>query len=468
MGATARKGGCRLNATHSAARALRWVSLLLPGLLGACSNCKGGGDRSVGVIKHVEIVPPVIYAATGAKVRLEAIGRSSTQAPVPGKHAVTWSGSAFFQGATDNPTLVHANTAGDHPIAVQMASISQSARLIVSAPGTGTADKITLAHTNNDPVSVVLLDAQDVTTSACHHDKTLGIAGLARLDVNLKAGCGNTLAVLAEGRAARYECQTGDAAGCGSDPASRWTTGYDNVELAPLTDPLTVDVVVWYRVAVDIQTARKDAQNDLAYANSVFSSQRVGMKFNLSSDSEDGQVLNFVAATGADRCAGADTQLGITPVPGALNVVYVEQVHIGIHTDVRGLMCDRTDGAPRLIIISRTEMAPATPAHELAHVMGLMERAFTELAAHTTGLPGFNATNLMWAAEDAAFGLDRDHLTVGQALRMNIDDRSWVNLERTGAFSPLGRIRKGDTEHCQGTRNTNKPCPVLHLELGTS
>jgi hypothetical protein len=96
-----------------------------------------------------------------------------------------------------------------------------------------------------------------------------------------------------------------------------------------------------------------------------------------------------------------------------------------------------------------------------------MSRAFDDWrGGHTYDLDGFDQTNLMWNEVNATIGLERDHLSVGQVLRMNVDDRSWVNVMRVKGGTTLGRIRTGDTERCQSERDTTTPCPRLRQEVG--
>ena len=181
----------------------------------------------------------------------------------------------------------------------------------------------------------------------------------------------------------------------------------------------------------------------------------------------DGSIRDYVANTAtADPCFGAADQLGINPVSGTINIVYVEHIKFGDDEGVRGLACAGTDGQNRILIMSRFRMLPSTLAHELAHLMGLTQATLSDdwRGGHTTFLDTFDPTNLMWSQENATVGLPRDNLSLGQVFRMNVDKRSWVNVERNGATPP--RIRPGETLLCQSSRDTQEPCPKLALDVG--
>ena len=67
---------------------------------------------------------------------------------------------------------------------------------------------------------------------------------------------------------------------------------------------------------------------------------------------------------------------------------------------------------------------------------------------------GFDETNVMWPQWAASFPEERDHFTLGQVYRMNIDSHSW----RVIKHDPPGVM-------CQRSPDGDDPCPWLRQEL---
>ena len=118
-------------------------------------------------------------------------------------------------------------------------------------------------------------------------------------------------------------------------------------------------------------------------------------------------------------------------LPGQLNVYYLP-------VPGTGMMCEDD---PNVIFIGLNRK-PETLAHEGGHSL-----AMVGAGAHTNGWAGFDAHNLMWVDE-----LDvRDHVSLGQAFRMNVDSASALNAN--GA-------RVGPTRLCP-TDKISADCPAL-------
>ena len=90
--------------------------------------------------------------------------------------------------------------------------------------------------------------------------------------------------------------------------------------------------------------------------------------------------------------------IGFSAVSGVVNVVYVDEILFGADAGVRGLACERSDGGPRIVVVSWARMVPSTLAHELAHLMGHMKSFYDPLdwrGGHTSFLSTFDETNLV-------------------------------------------------------------------------
>lgn len=430
------------------------------------------------LVATVEIVPAIIHATPNAMFEVVAIARTADRIPLVDPGPVTWSGATF-----DDPsamrTVVKLPAAGPITLTATIASKSATAAVII-APAAPNEDNVTLPHVASGPVEAVLIDANQRETSAfsasptltCRDDLLYRVVGLAVLGRNLTIGCSNTLAVFAVGHAVRFECQLNVATpnpNCKTNIKNLWSDNVDPVSRTTLPPPLNIDLVVWLRANVTDAEGNLEATTDANYATDIYRQRRAGMVFNIRSDvGGSGGFSGAYDATDSDeQCTGAETQLGFTPVSAAINVVYVDEILYGEDASVRGLMCDRPNSAAPILIVSWKRKVPSTLAHEIAHLMGLMSRIFNAdwRGGHTTFLTTFDETNLMWAQENAAVGLERDHLSLGQVFRLHADERSWINVPGSGGAGL--RIRTGDKQVCQAERHTSTPCPQLHEDLRT-
>ena len=411
------------------------------------------------LVASVEIVPPVVHAEVGSAFELLAIARAADNSPLVNPGPYSWSSAnTELSSKTENKTVVSGFSAGTHRIELTVGGKTASMELRV-APAAVSGDRVRMPHTNGNPVAVVLIDATDNGSKECYHDLIYRVSATALLNENLTTddACVDRMTAFDINRGVRF------------DLAQLWTPNSDDKGPA-LPEPLVVDVVAWYRVSESGFDPVAAAKAEVAYTNSIYAARRAGMVFQIVADQGgvDGSTRDFIVnTTDPDPCSGAATQLGIDPIrPGTLNIVYVKHIMFGEDAGVRGLACAGTDGQPRILIISRLRMLPSTLAHELAHLMGLSSATFSDWrGGHTTFLDTFDPTNLMWSQENATVGLPRDNLSLGQVFRMNVDKRSWVNVEQSGVTPPK-RIRIGDTLLCQSSRDTQEPCPKLALDVG--
>jgi hypothetical protein len=421
-------------------------------------------------VARVVIRPATIHATSGASFEMEAIASDVTGTPIGDPGAIQWTGSVTFSNATANPTIVTTGATGPQSVTATIGGVSGTATVHV-APSTPSSDRLTLPHVPGAPISAVLIDANEFSTTSSntsatctHDDLQFGIAGTGSLGRNLTKGCVSKLAVFAPGQAVRFECHR-DAShpNCAQSLLNLWSNGRDDVARTALP-PLTVELVMWFRVSAetaDVEFVAKVAAN---YATAIYSDERAAMTFDIatSAGGANGSVRVLAPPEGAlDPCVGVESALDFTPVKGRVNVVYAEDIQL--NDGPRAITCDRTAGEPPIVVIRYGAEAPTTLAHELGHVMGLVRNAFDDWrGGHTWQLPGFDETNLMWSETNATVGLERDRISLGQAFRMHVDTRSWVNTIPDGSTVS---IRKGDTETCQTSRDTSTPCPVLRTNL---
>jgi hypothetical protein len=441
----------------------------------------GAGDEGrLAAVATVEIVPPIIHTTPNVQLQVAAIARNAEGTPMADPGAINWSGGGVtFSSNHTNPTTVTAAASGQKSISATIGGKTGTATLVVGPAIQTGDDRITIPHVDAGPVEAVLIDANDAgdavgAANKCTRDDLLyRLAGSATLGRNLTNGCMNKLAVFAPGKALRFECQSGAGLpNCSADLTRLWSTGPDAV-VRNLLSPVPVALVVWSRVSAPLPDAELEAKGDANYATSIYADQRAAMAFNITPNvgGADGSVKYFVApANTNDPCSGVEQSLGLVAVAGSVNVVYVEDIIFGGASGPRGLTCERPIGRPPIIVMSYLRKAPTTLAHELAHAMGLMPSFFNDWhGGHTWGVPGFDITNLMWTEENGT-ALPRDQISLGQAFRMHVDARSWVNVQRDapigGAAAKLPSIRTGDTETCQPERTTTIPCPMLRQKVG--
>lgn len=430
------------------------------------------------LVKTVEIVPAIIHATAGSLFEVVAIARTADGVPLVNPGPVAWTGASFSDPSALR-TVVTLPAAGPITLTATIASKPATATVII-APGTPNEDNVALPHVAAGPVEAVLIDANQRETSAfsasptltCRDDLLYRVAGLAVLGRNLTIGCSNSLAVFAVGHAVRFECQqnvTTPNLNCTTNIKNLWSDNVDPVSRTTLPPPLNVDLVVWLRANVTDDEGNLEATTDANYATDIYEKRRAGMVFSIRTDAGgSGGFSGAFDATDADaQCTGAETQLGFNPVSAAINVVYVDEILYGEDASVRGIMCDRENSAAPILIVSWKRKVPSTLAHEIAHLMGLMSRILNAdwRGGHTTFLSTFDETNLMWAQENAAVGLERDHLSLGQVFRLHADERSWINVP--GSRAAGLSIRMGDKQVCQAERHTSTPCPQLHQDLRT-
>lgn len=186
--------------------------------------------------------------------------------------------------------------------------------------------------------------------------------------------------------------------------------------------------------------ANAAATNDLANADLLYNDNNAGITFNGTIQDVSGNANDVNTITRNARCSAAnlaDLQGSAFYNGNALNVYYVN-----------GAFTAANCVNDRLVVFVGNNANAASLAHEFGHSFSLF--GTTATGGHTNGLPGFGTDNIMNGGGPAT----RDHFSVGQVFRFNINITSSLNT--TGARTDL-------TRNCPAlTVNIN--CPPLELD----
>jgi hypothetical protein len=245
-------------------------------------------------------------------------------------------------------------------------------------------------------------------------------------------------------------------------------------------EPITVHASIWIATTGDDLTNRALDQFELA--NEIFATNRVGIRFEPREiDGVTGpfQIRSLVLPGSYDHCTKEtldgffeDTEDGKGAdgrYKGDLNVFYVSG-----GSGWRAETCpSNVENAEygRIVYVNVGKDASTSLAHELGHALSLQ----WPLRGHTHSLNGtiggFDSSNLMWSTDDDDAAEARIHVSLGQAVRMNVDETSWVNegvRDPTLTNSPRIRDETEPTESCKCQdpyADTDTPCPKLSADI---
>lgn len=248
--------------------------------------------------------------------------------------------------------------------------------------------------------------------------------------------------------------------------ATAWSDGADKFPLnmgGPLRE-VELDV---YIVATR-QDAETWAKHDIARAKTVYAKNRVGLTFTpyfrtpKSLSDADKEIIG----TSCDHATDVKNSSSLYQ-PDRINVYVVPSVDDPEEpgSTLRGFNCYRV-GAANIIYISIAEHSENTLAHELGHALGLQGSTEHTGDGWRTVVAGFDNHNLMWTRVSSNVQRFKNHFSLGQAFRMNADDRSWLN--RAGA--PAGALKplpchptpaKDQPSHAKD----EEPCPPLAFDV---
>jgi hypothetical protein len=480
-------------------------------LISLAWSCHGGGEEASGsaeppasnpppAVSAVEVIPPIVYvrptdvpgsATFELEARLWTTLSSGRRIISPFYGFVpTWTTDQDAlppdeRWVTVEPLSGHSarvTVKGAFPPVPVEALVTASVSGVVSAPSarivvvpdpsTTNEDRVVHEpHGDGDMPAIALVTGMresDVGTTLCTTDSVFAIVRSALLG-HVMAQCpggqgsaGSEVALFSSKQAMLPE-------------AVNWTLGNDAVDQAGIQMPVrTLPVVLWIAIdgrnlesptasaLADLRQRVKDqATDDVELANAIFAANRVGAAVSI--DAGSPQILTTFSSLGRPdfSCPDGDRIIqeasSLTPVEGKLNVYYVDE--LGPH--VRGLTCTLSrNRAEDLVYVSWAAHSPPTLAHEVGHSLGLL---FPD-DGHTQSLAGFDPTNLMtsYLPDDQAAGI-RDHLTLGQAFRMNVDSASWLNLPASGPIREASALRLA----CPCDPYVSRPCPGLPVDVAT-
>jgi hypothetical protein len=303
-------------------------------------------------------------------------------------------------------------------------------------PGLTLPDSLQIQNNHDGDVPIVMLDYR--APSGCVNDKVLPAPGDK---ANFGEAIGNGLAA--------HETCNSEVAVFSKNNAMALAAGVDWTERSyfpvKLLDVVTMRVAVWI---VNDKLPAAAPGNELSNANMVFNKNKVGVQFRLRPD----EIKNISNVSGAVTAigSGCPSREGLVKLQrngwyrsGQLNVYYVKTMD----SDEAGANC----AIDRNIIYLSAKANLATLSHEIGHAYGLNPNG------HTDGMQGFNNSNLMRSG-----GPLRDHFSLGQAFRMNVNNGS--RLTENCKLDPQCKWRNPKTWHCPPIiPGKQKSCPFVTM-----
>jgi hypothetical protein len=249
-----------------------------------------------------------------------------------------------------------------------------------------------------------------------------------------------------------------------------WQSGDPGGTEIDVTDaqsaPRELKVAIWIGVPEgtsleDKQEISEIVEREVDLANSIFGRHRVGIEVSV----ED-QAPKFISIDW-DTPYGCSDQMG-GHTGGVLNVYYVNKIgYEGLQMAWRGANCPGTEGAPDdKIFIAWTSHSETTLVHELGHALSLVVPG----TGHTDEVAGFGPNNSMWSGADDGGENPRDHFSLGQAFRMNMDRFSWLNHLQGGGAAVMAEDSATATAafevlDCQCMQFSTTPCSRLATDI---
>ena len=375
------------------------------------------------------------------RVRLRAVVRDAADniiAPITLVWSSTTAGVTVSGTGADVVVDVPPGTTGTTTITASTGGRSGSASIVITPTTAAAEDNAIVPLTTTADPSVVL--ASGVKSGGdCISDKLVSVVRQATLGVFPQIPSGS----LCRGDVTLFAFDNG----VGIAPSLPWTDAADVVDgvagvgspSRPLDElPLTlwVDLVDWSSEAA---LAVGQITTDVQLASSVLQGNRVGLRLSF----DPTEVTTFADAS-LQNCATIPTTGPHAPVDGTINVYYIDRIIGGFYP--HGVWC-----APSTVLLSWEDRTPTTLVHELGHALSLLEPQ----QGHTDGIAGFHSDNVMWSYLATT---ERSHFSIGQAYRMNLEERSWRN-------SPAGGPLKLPTVRCECDPYASAKCPVLGADI---
>lgn len=493
----------------------RWrvrTALLSSILVGSCQcgcpDCpddpEDGNTPVPPVAASLEVIPDSVHVRAGEEFTLVALPRTSTGSPVSEEWGLDpdWEVTPAG-GFTKTLDEGHRVTLAIHPatstsvltvVASLPGGIEGQAKIVVFPANTSgqvaygganlaatTPSWIRSQHADRQIPEVVLVRGANATTGGCLVFEPLAFAGAGFLgDITSQTACSLDRSLL-------FSPSTESLLRKPPWGPNAEMLNFDSPPVfgGPIDEaiegPIEVQVSIW--IATPGTGLKDRALDQLALANEIFEENRVGMLFvPRTIDGEQGPFVIRdleVSTSEFERCKKVnldeyfqDTAAGIgadARYKKDLNIFYAS-----LPTNVRAEVCPPgppTAAYGRVIYVNAGYEAYTSLAHELGHALSLR----WPLGGHTHELGevigGFDSSNLMWSTSDDDAAEGRVHVSLGQAFRMNVDVRSWVNQgtrDPTQTGSPRIRDVAEPTEDCMCQdpyADTSEPCPRLSADI---
>jgi hypothetical protein len=259
-----------------------------------------------------------------------------------------------------------------------------------------------------------------------------GVVELVASPPATPAACGHDLAVMSLGHAMYF------------DSTVAWQS-------APISLPLKPEIPVPLNIWVPATMNKATIIDQVKLAKMLFEQNLVGIDLTVPTAAD---ISTYPASTSAGSGCASTTQLveGALYDPARINVYYVPL----IIPDALGYACYEW-GAPNIIFIKVGTAADYVLAHELGHAFGL-QYAPNGHEADPVRFPD----NIMSVGVYGSPGNTRNHFSLGQVFRMNVDTRSALNLPR-GSGPTATPFRDGTVRVCEETVNDGGVClPLIY------
>jgi len=312
-------------------------------------------------------------------------------------------------------------------------------------------DHVELLDNTGLDSSVLLTDGRAGTGSGVCGDDVVrrGVQNVSVGQLLAPASCPSEVAVFSKDDAAALR-----------ENVTVWTDACGDqlqVTLAPaLVAPVTFHLAVptWIAWLQWGDTTKNVALEDLSNASQLYAQNKTGIAFGEKVHSlksaEISQLLALIPkAIVSSFALGAKPSSLICALPSQLEALGLyEPDRLNVYylpVPGTGMTC----ADDRNVIFVALDRKPETLAHEFGHALSLIGSW-----EHTNVVPDFDATNLMWVDEPDT----RDHISLGQAFRMNFEKQSMLNVNP---------VRSGPTRACP-TEPPPHPdpskCPSLGLD----
>ena len=311
---------------------------------------------------------------------------------------------------------------------------------------TPTCDQIVQMGKAGTDESVLLLDARRQTgADVCSDDEVRRSAGTAALgNLLANAGCPAEASIFAGGNAMAFRPEL-----------TNWTDACGDTLTVPLK-PILVAPATFFFVTTDVEALKEwglsiatVAKADLDLANKIYDANKTGISLSMTPRPltffEQIALLPLLLNVIEALATGFDPLTFVCSIPASLESqgLYVKNRLNVYYLPVpgTGMVCPDD----RNVVFMALNKKPETLAHEFGHSLSLLGDW-----GHTNGVPGFAKNNLMWVRENDV----RDHFSLGQAFRQNVDPSSMLNVNA---------VRQELTRSCALDADT-PACPPLALD----